>query len=250
MRCLIPALLLTAITACPAQSQTFELRIYETTAGKLDALNARFRDHTVRLFTKHGIESIAYFTPTDPPDSANTLVYFVKHPTREKAKGNWKSFASDPDWKTAAKNSGVGKLAKRPESIYMNWVPYWSEFDFGDVDEDDVFELRMYTAAEGKLGKLDARFRDHTIKLFRKHGIHSVAYWHAADEPDAANKLIYLIKHESKDAAQASWKSFATDPDWKSARDASGVGRLAEPIRSYYLEPTDYSPQPNVSVTE
>ncbi|MEM0925895.1 MAG: NIPSNAP family protein, partial [Planctomycetota bacterium] len=170
MRYLIITLLVIVGLACPARSETFELRIYETATGKLDALNARFRDHTIRLFTKHGIESIAYFTPTDPPASVNTLVYFVKHPNRDESKVNWKSFASDPDWKTAAKNSGVGKLAKRPESIYMNWVPYWSKVDFGDVDKDDVFELRIYTAAEGKLGKLDARFRDHTIELFRKHG--------------------------------------------------------------------------------
>ncbi|MEM6469181.1 MAG: NIPSNAP family protein [Planctomycetota bacterium] len=247
-----PILLLALAVAFPqiAAGEELELRLYETREGKLDALNARFRDHTIGLFTKHGIESVAYFTPAEEPESENMLIYFVRHPNPGEAAQNWKAFASDPDWKEAAKNSGVGKLAKRPESIYLKWVPYWSSFDFGEVDEDDVYELRMYTAAKGKLGKLDARFRDHTIKLFAKHGIHSVGYWHATEEPDSENKLIYLIKHHSREAAKKSWKAFAADPDWKAARDASGVGKLAEPIRSYYLKLTDYSPEPKINESE
>ena len=89
--------------------------------------------------------------------------------------------------------------------------------------------------------KLDARFRDHTMRLFEKHGIQNVAYWHPTDEPDSRNVLIYIIKHGSRDAAKKSWGAFGADPQWKKARDESGVGRLAKPPESTYMKATDYS---------
>ena len=127
-----------------------------------------------------------------------------------------------------------------PDSVYMEPTDYSPTWKQDDAEADDVFELRTYKAAEGKLGKLDARFRDHTIKLFERHGIQNIAYWHPTDEPDSADTLIYLIKHDSPAAAKESWKSFIADPDWKKAAAASGVGRLAK-LESVYMKPTDYS---------
>ncbi|MCD0460431.1 NIPSNAP family protein [Roseiconus lacunae] len=231
------------LTLAPAvQAEVYELRIYKTNEGKLDALNARFRDHTMRLFKKHGIESMGYWVPTDRDDSQNTLIYVIKHESRDAAKESWKNFLADPEWKKAAAESGVGRLAERPESTYMELTDYSPEYRNAEGDENDVFELRIYEAAEGKLDKLDARFRDHTIGLFAKHGIKSVAYWHPTDSPDSENTLIYIVEHESDEAAQLSWKSFAADPEWKKAAAASGVGRLAKRPTSIYMTPTDYSP--------
>ncbi|MGI9474604.1 MAG: NIPSNAP family protein [Rubripirellula sp.] len=224
-----------------ANAEVYELRTYTTKEGKLDALNARFRDHTVRLFKKHGIESIGYWVPTDAEKSKNTLIYVIKHESRDAANASWKAFLADPEWKKAAKESGVGGLATRPESVYMESTDYSPEWQGEGGDDDDVFELRVYKAAEGKLGKLDARFRDHTIDLFTRHGIKSVAYWHPSDEPDSENMLIYIIKHDSPAAAKESWKAFGGDPDWKKAAAASGVGRLAERPESTYMKATDYS---------
>jgi hypothetical protein len=225
-----------------SHADVYELRTYKTKEGKLDALNARFRDHTLRLFEKHGIESIGYWVPTDKEASKDTLIYVIKHKNREAAAASWKAFIADPEWKKAAAESGVGGLAKRPDSVYIEATDYSPEYQNAEGDDDDVFELRVYKAAEGKLGKLDARFRDHTIDLFAKHGMKSVAYWHAADEPASADTLIYIIEHESPEAAKASWKAFGSDPDWKAAAKASGVGRLASPPESTYMKATDYSP--------
>jgi hypothetical protein len=108
-----------------------------------------------------------------------------------------------------------------------------------------VFELRTYTAAEGKLDALNARFRDHTLALFKKHGITNVGYWMPTDGPTAKNTLVYLIAHQSRDAATASWKAFQSDPDWVKARTASEAnGRLTTQggVVSVFLTPTDYSP--------
>ncbi len=224
-------------------AEVFELRTYTTNEGKLENLNARFRDHTVGLFEKHGIESIGYWVPVDGPESKNTLIYVIKHESRDAAKASWKAFIADPEWKKVAKESQVDGqiLAKRPESVYMEATDYSPTWKNGESDSDDVFELRIYKAAEGKLSKLDARFRDHTIRLFEKHGIHNVAYWHPTDEPASLDNLIYIIKHDSREAAKKSWKAFGADPDWKKAAKESGVGRLAEPPKSVYMRATDYS---------
>ena len=120
-----------------------------------------------------------------------------------------------------------------------DYSPTWSNAK--NPGTDAAFELRIYKAAEGKLGKLDARFRDHTIKLFARHGIQSVAYWHPTDEPASKDTLVYILRHDSSAAAKKSWKAFGTDPDWKKAASESGVGRLATRPESVYMTATDYS---------
>jgi len=107
-----------------------------------------------------------------------------------------------------------------------------------------VYELRVYHAAAGKLPDLLARFRDHTIKLFDQHGIESVAYWTPVDEPEKSNTLIYILRHPSREAAAANWKSFQDDPTWKSVHEASEAnGKLVEKVDSTYLALTDFSPR-------
>jgi hypothetical protein len=106
-----------------------------------------------------------------------------------------------------------------------------------------VFELRTYYTHEGKLPDLQARFRNHTMKLFVNHGRKEVGYWVPQDAPASANTLIYIISHESRDAAKKSWASFVADPDWKKARDASEAnGKIVSKLESVFMDATDYSP--------
>ena len=112
-----------------------------------------------------------------------------------------------------------------------------------------VFEMRVYWAAPGKLDALHARFRDHTLGLFAKHGITNLIYWNLAEgSPEADRKLIYLLGHDSVEAGKASFDSFRKDPEWTAAREASekkAGGLLTEAqggVISEYLVPTDYSP--------
>ena len=101
--------------------RVFEMRTYTTLPGRFEALKTRFRDHTIRLFEKHGMTNIGYWIPADPPNSENTLVYILAYPSREAAKKSWADFRADPDWQKAAKASEMdGKiLAKPPESVYL-----------------------------------------------------------------------------------------------------------------------------------
>ena len=106
--------------------------------------------------------------------------------------------------------------------------------------ETRVFELRTYYANPGKMEALHARFRDHTNKLLEKHGMQLIGFWTDSKEPQ--RKLIYLVGHKNKATADASWKAFGADPDWKVARDNSEKGgKLVEKVDVTWLNPTDYS---------
>lgn len=118
---LLPEALMMTAAASPASSTTvYELRVYHAADGKLDALLARFRDHTIKIFAKHHMKSVAYWVPTDEPVKANTLIYILEHPSREAAKTNWKSFEDDDEWKAVkAKSEENGKLVDHVDSTYM-----------------------------------------------------------------------------------------------------------------------------------
>jgi NIPSNAP len=114
----------------------------------------------------------------------------------------------------------------------------------GADDLTTVYELRVYHCAPGKLGDLLARFRDHTVALFAQHGLQSVAYWVPADEPLKSNTLIYILRHPSRDAAAANWKSFQGDPAWVSVKEKSEAnGKLVESIDSTFMTLADFSPK-------
>jgi hypothetical protein len=105
-----------------------------------------------------------------------------------------------------------------------------------------VYELRVYTAAAGKLEDLLKRFREHTRKLFERHGMTNVAYWTATDEPKKANTLVYILKYPSREAATASWKAFQDDPEWQQVRNKSEEnGKLVEKVDSTFMVLTDFS---------
>lgn len=244
----VPAIALFAglfLDTATASAEVYELRTYTTNEGKLDNLNARFRDHTVRLFKKHGMESVGYWVPADEPKSKNTLIYVLKHKSRDAAKASWAAFREDPEWKKVAEQSQKDGqiLAKRPDSVFMTTTDYSPEFSSDQAGKNAVFELRIYRTNKDKLKNLDARFRDHTIRLFNRRGMQSVAYWHPADEPASQDTLIYILKHKSRDAAQASWKAFIADPEWKKvAAESQKDGKfLRERPESIYMNATDYS---------
>lgn len=106
-----------------------------------------------------------------------------------------------------------------------------------------VYELRIYHAAPGKLDELVARFRDHTVKLFADHGMKSVAYWTALDEPAKSSTFFYILEHPTREAAAANWKAFQNDPEWQKVKAKSEEnGKLVEKIDSTFLTLTDFSP--------
>jgi NIPSNAP len=106
-----------------------------------------------------------------------------------------------------------------------------------------VYELRTYTAPDGKLENLHARFREHTMRIFRKHDMKSVVYFRPQDAPLSQNTLIYLLEHPSREAAKKNWDEFRNDPEWKKVASETQVnGPIVANVVSVYMTPTDYSP--------
>ena len=104
------------------------------------------------------------------------------------------------------------------------------------------FEMRIYTAAAGKMDALHARFRDHTLKLFKKHGIESVAYWTAVDEKNVG-KLVFVIAYPDQASRDKLWNAFAQDPEWLKAKEESEKdGKLVDKVEQVFMLGTDYSP--------
>lgn len=130
-----------------------------------------------------------------------------------------------------------------PAAAFIS-ASHWAAAQANNGDSaSGVFELRVYHAAPGRLADLEARFRDHTIKIFERHGMKSVAYWTPLDEPEKSSTLIYILQHPSREAATANWKSFQDDPEWKSVKDKSEAnGKLVEKVDSTYLALTEFSP--------
>jgi NIPSNAP len=106
-----------------------------------------------------------------------------------------------------------------------------------------VYELRTYTAPEGKLQDLHKRFRDHTMRIFKKHGMESVIYLAPQDAPLKENTLIYLISHANREQAKKNWAEFQADEEWKKVSAESQVnGRIVSKVDSVFADATDYSP--------
>ena len=241
-----------APAAGPA-NRVYELRVYTANPGKLDALNARFRDHTCRIFQKHGMEIVGFWTPLDDKDGkADKLYYLLAFPSREAAKKSWEEFRADDEWKKVkAESEKDGVLAGKVESTFLDatdyspTVPIGKSKPTGSADAR-TFELRTYTASPDKLDDLNKRFREHTMEIFSKHGMTNVGYWVPQDEAQGhADTLVYLLAFPSRESAKKSWKDFGDDPAWQKVykeSQADGIP-LAKVVKSVYLTPTDYSPR-------
>ena len=107
-------------------SRAFELRTYTAAPGKLDALHARFRNHTNALFAKHGMKIVGFWVPSDKDKGAdNTLVYMLEYPDRAAREKAWEAFRQDPEWIAARDASEAGgKLVDKVDSVMLTATDY------------------------------------------------------------------------------------------------------------------------------
>jgi hypothetical protein len=133
-------------------------------------------------------------------------------------------------------------IALLPTAVWASAQPEGAEL-VGSATT--VYELRVYHANEGKLDDLLKRFREHTTRLFEKHGIKNVAYWTPLDGPLKGRTLIYILAQPSREAATSNWNAFRDDPEWQKVRDASEAnGKLVDKIDSTFMALTDFSRVP------
>jgi hypothetical protein len=227
-----------------SDTRCYELRTYSSSPEKLDGLQA------LKFFKKHGMETIGFWFPVESSDTAengfvivtNKLVYLLAYPNRAARETSWKALKTDPEWKAAAQKSEAnGKIIKKVESVFLQTTDYTPALKMNSLAEGSLFELRTYTTPPGSLPNLDARFRDHTIALFKKHGMKNWMYFHKMpDQPGADTTLIYFLAHKSKEAAKASFDAFRKDPDWIAAKEQSeknGSLTVKDGVKSLFLVP-------------
>lgn len=232
----------------PEEAQRcYELRIYHAAEGKLDALHSRFRDHTTGLFTRHGMTNVAYWVPVKNPGSR--LIYLLSYPDQAAREASWKGFLADPEWIAAkAASERSGSLVEKIESRILTQTDFSPAMKVDPAAAPHVFEMRTYTASPGNLQNLLGRFRQHTIGLFSKHGMHHFGYFTpAVGQPGADDTLIYFLAHASTEAHAASFDAFRADPAWVRAKTASetaagGPLTTENGVLSELLKATDYSP--------
>ncbi|WP_437188060.1 NIPSNAP family protein [Planctomicrobium sp. SH668] len=228
-----------------ASGPVYELRVYTCEPGKLPALEERFRDHTLRLFEKHGMKNLGYWNPVSAEGENNALIYLLEYPSREAAVASWEGFRSDPEWQAvaAASQEKHGKiLAKPPGSTYLKAIDFSPEVSLPTAGKH--YELRTYIAAPGKFEAMNERFRKDADRLLRKHGMNSIGYWVPTDAPESETTLIYVLEFDSPEAARKSWASFFADPEWQQvyAESEKNGTLLSKTPDSVYLNVSPVSP--------
>lgn len=237
---------LPAMAKAEPDNACYEMRTYYANEGKLDALHARFRDHTTQLFSKHGMTNVGYWVPLD--NKENKLIYLLSYPDKKTRDAAWEAFHADPEWIAAkAKSEEAGPLIAKTESRFLTPTDF-STVTYAPTDAAQTFELRTYTTTPGNLDLLLKRFREHTLELFTRHGMHHFHYFTPMKgELGAENTLIYILAHASPEVSKSSFEAFRADPEWikvKADSEVAGGGSLTieNGVKSELLKATDYSP--------
>lgn len=241
------ALLASAFAGAAADQRFFELRTYNAAPGKLDELHARFRDHTMKLFEKHGMSNLGYWVPSGHPTNsnptnsnpANQLIYLLAYPSRDAREKSWKDFLADPAWQAAQKASEAnGKLVAKVDSVYLNATDFTPAVGTSAASAPRLFELHTFKSAPGRSNDLHARVSETYLPLFRRYGIGQMGYFAPADKDKGADDtLICILAHKDRESAFAAWKSIQQDPALAGAQGSGGASE-----QSIYMVPTAYSP--------
>ncbi len=229
------------VSAQKQDNRYFEMRIYYCEPGRLPNLLTRFRDHTTKIFERHGMTNIGYWIPTQ--NEKNALYYVLAYPSKEARDASWKAFGADPEWKKVSEESQRdGKIVAKVESIFMNATDFSPKIKEKVKNPERMFELRIYTATPNNIDNVLARFRNHTTKLFKKHGMENIAYWKSIEKDGTQARLVYILAHKSEEAGKASFDAFRKDEKWIKVRDESEKnGKIVEKVESIYMTPTDFS---------
>jgi hypothetical protein len=241
------ALFVSSAIVSAADTRCFELRIYTAPPGKLDALHARFRDHTIALFEKHGITNIAYFTPIPNPE--NKLAYLLAYPSKEAREDSWKKFAADPEWVKAKTESELqGKLVAAVEQRFLQPTDFSPEIKPAKGTAGRVFEMRSYEATQGNLDKLVKVSGKYAPELFKGHGIELIGAWTPLPGGKTGeNRLTYLLAYPNEATIESANKALAENSKLEEIgreleKEAGGPPLVENGIVTARLAPTDYSP--------
>ena len=256
----------------PSANTLYELRTYVSEIGRQAGVLKLISESGIPMMTKHKLTLVGAWTNVDPKDER--VFTLLSHKDKASADAAQAAFQSDPEWNAAIQKSMVD--GKKPvaslERIFLSTNDYSPALDIKDVG-NRVFELRTYVATKGNLPALNARFKNHTVALFAKHGMTNIMYCSVldgekltatklleavspngksnaaidADLPAVGNSLVYFITHASPEAAKVNFGKFGADEEWQKAYKASeaaagGSLTVKDGVKSLFLKPTAFSP--------
>ena len=221
------------------EGRCFELRTYTSPEGNLENLNRRFRKYSRIVFSRYQMDPMGFWIPLDNPD--NHFVYILAYEDCADRDPAWEQFQADSLWQQVVKITEHERdLVTNVDHRMMRATDFSPYFGPSARENERIFELRVYTTPPGKRDDLLARFRNHTMEIFRRHGMENVAYWLPQDNE---NQLVYMLAFPSRFARHEAWREFDMDPEWQKAYEASREdGPLVKNVESTLLRPTDYSP--------
>lgn len=221
----------------------YELRIYTITPNKMDGVLERFRDTVEPLRRKHGIRTIGYWSA---PGTTNggTFAYLMVAASKEELLKQEEEFGADPQFKAgyAASNAKHGKTVDKIASLPLT-VDATAKFDFTSANPTRAFDLRIYSVLPGKLDAFRARWRDHAVPIYKRHGLHSLGWW-VADKKDADghDQFVCLLAGESIATIQKSIGEFHKDAEWQRVeKETERDGKLRGNVEAFKLKATDFS---------
>jgi hypothetical protein len=221
----------------------FELRVYTVTSNKLDAVLERFKETVDPVRKRHGIETVGYWSN---PGATNggTFVYLMAASSRAELQRKEKVFGADPQFQSgfARSNQKHGKTVDQIVSIPLG-VDASAKLDFGSSEAARAFDLRIYSIVPGKLDAFRARWRDHAVPIYERHGLHSVGWWVALEkDSEGHDQFVCLLAGKSLASIQQSISEFHKDPDWIRIETATEVnGKLRSSVLAHKILPADFS---------
>ena len=261
-----------AMAQSPSASKLYELRSYVSEPGRQSDVLKLMADGSVPFMAKHSLTLVGAWTSIDPKDER--VFMLISHKDKASCDTATAALQNDAGWKEVIQKSMVNgvKPVKSFERVFLSVNDYSPALDVKQIG-GRVFELRTYIATKGNLPALNARFKNHTLGLFSKHGMTNILYCSALDGeqltsaklleavspmdnasadldanlPAAGNSLVYIIAHASPEAAKASFAKFGGDEEWTKVRKASeaaagGPLTVKGGVKSLFLKPTSFSP--------
>lgn len=221
----------------------YELRLYTVASNKMDGVLERFPETVEPVRRKHGIKTIGYWTAPGMTNGG-TLVYLISGASKEALQKQEKELGADQQFKDgyAASSKKHGKTVDRILSIPLT-ADATAKSDFATGAKPHVFDLRIYSILPGKLEAFRARWRDHAVVIYKRHGLHSLGWW-IADKKDAEghDQFVCLLAGESAEAIQKSIAAFHQDAQWQRLeKETEKDGKLRSGVESFKLTPTDFS---------
>lgn len=236
--------LLAVATVASAADGYHKLRLYTVTSNKMDGVLERFRDTVEPVRRKCGITTVGYWSA---PGTTNggTFAYLMAAKSREELQKQEREFGADPQFKEgyAASSKKHGKTVDAITALPLT-VDATTKFDFTAAKTPRAFDLRIYSVLPGKLDAFRARWRDHAMPIYARHGLRSLGWW-VADKMDAEghDQFVCLLAGDNLEAIQKAIAAFHADPEWQRVEQATEKdGRLRSSVTAYKLTPADFSP--------